>query len=205
MQVFSYTEGSSKYGADMKEEQGHLSWMTRGRKKLQDCRIFSVYTVHRESAEGVEGSFIQIDVPDWVTVVPVITDDQGKKRFLMVNQYRHGNETITREFPAGVVEHDEPKDQAAYREMLEETGYHAETLIELGSVSPNPAFMNNRVYTYLALDPVRQQEQNLDEFELIDVTAQLVEDVTSQMGTGIYDNGIMMISLMHYLRWAKKI
>lgn len=189
----------------MKEDHRHLSWETRERRKLQDCRIFTVYSVDRESFHGDTGSFIQIDAPDWVTVIPLLEEGQGKSSFLMVNQYRHGNEMITREFPAGIVEEGEPEERAAYRELLEETGYEAGELIQLGSVSPNPAFMRNRVTTFLARDLKQVQEQSLDEFEIIDVVPVPVDQVIPQMGSGIYDNGIMMISLLHYLKWAGMI
>ncbi len=189
----------------MNEDHRHLFWETRERRKLQDCRIFTVYSVDRESAQGAKGSFIQIDAPDWVTVIPLFEHHSGEKHFLMVNQYRHGNEMITREFPAGIVETGEPEERAAYRELLEETGYEAGELIQLGSVSPNPAFMGNRVTTFLARDLKQVQEQNLDEFEMIDVVPEPVDRVIAQMGSGIYDNGIMMISLLLYLKWAGMI
>ncbi len=189
----------------MSKEHTHLSWSTHGREKLQDCRIFSVYTVEREASDGSRGVFIEIDAPDWVTVIPEVTDEQGVDCFLMVNQYRHGTDSITREFPAGTVEPDEPKQEAALRELLEETGYRADELIELGEVSPNPAFMNNRVTTFLARKLTKVQGQQLDEHELIDVSPQIVSEVVQQMGSGMYDNGIMMISLLHYLRWKKAV
>ncbi len=189
----------------MSSKLDRLSWTTRGRKKVQDCRIFSVYAVDRENSTGGLGQFIQLEAPNWVTVIPLVIDAEGGQRFLMVSQYRHGNEMVTREFPAGTVEMDEPPAEAAARELLEETGYQAKELIELGTVSPNPAFMSNRVTTFLARDLHLVQEQELDEHELIDVVSEPVADVISSMGTGAYDNGIMMISLLYYLRYAGRL
>jgi len=189
----------------MEKHNKHLIWNTRNRRKLQEYSIFSVYSVQRESAEGTEGTFVQIDAPDWVTVIPLLLDEKGEKCFLMVKQYRHGNERITCEFPAGTVESEEPKQETAYRELLEETGYQAGKIIELGSVSPNPAFMNNSVTTFLATELVQVQDQELDEHEMIEVTARRINEVVAEMGSGMYDNGIMIISLYLYLKWAGQI
>jgi len=69
----------------------------------------------------------------------------------MVRQFRHGIENFTVELPGGMVDPDDrdPKD-AARREMIEESGYDADEIIELGRVHPNPAIQRNYCYSYLA-------------------------------------------------------
>jgi len=184
----------------MKENNEHLIWKTISRTWLNDYRIFNMYQIQRESAEGLIGTFFEVDAPDWVTIIPHITDEKLGPCFLMVRQYRHGSNEITLEFPAGMVEKDEDAKVCAGRELLEETGYKAGSLEFLGKVSPNPAFMNNTVSTYLAdgLELIRNQE--LDEHELIDVVLVPIRGVLASMGEGEYNNGIMMISLGFYLR-----
>ncbi len=184
----------------MKPDYSHLSWKTLGRKWLNDFKIFNVYQVHREASDGQSGTFYEVDAPDWVTVIPYLVDEERGDCFLMVRQYRHGSDQITLEFPAGMVEQGEAAEKSAYRELLEETGYRAGSLIHIGSVSPNPAFMKNTVSTYLAEDLELVQEQQLDEHEIIDIVPVPVQEVVRSMGTGEYNNGIMMISLAFYLR-----
>jgi ADP-ribose diphosphatase len=184
----------------MQKKNEHLIWKTISRKWLNDFRIFNIYQVQRESAEGLIGTFYEVDAPDWVTIISHITDEKLGSCFLMVRQYRHGSNEITLEFPAGMVEKGEDAEVCAGRELLEETGYKAGSLELLGKVSPNPAFMNNTVSTYLAdgLELIRKQE--LDEHELIDVVLVPVREVLASMGEDEYNNGIMMISLGFYLR-----
>ena len=69
----------------------------------------------------------------------------------MVRQFRHGIEGFTVELPGGMVdpEDPDPKD-AARREMIEESGYDSDDIIELGRVHPNPAIQPNYCYSYLA-------------------------------------------------------
>jgi len=179
----------------------HLSWKTTKRKKVHDCRIFDIYEVDRIAQDGRKGTFIQIDAPDWVTVIPLTRDQFGNRCFMMVKQYRHGNESITVEFPAGTVEKDELPKHAAFRELLEETGCRPSRLIKIGDVSPNPAFLTNTVTYYVAEELEFIQQQSLDEHEMIDIELIPVNEVLHAMGTGEYDNGVMVAALEFYVRW----
>jgi len=75
-----------------------------------------------------------------------------------------------------VEETDSPED-AARRELIEETGYKETEMHLLGSVHPNPAFLTNRCYTFLAkgVSPVKEQEQ--DEKEDIEVVVRPLEQI----------------------------
>jgi 8-oxo-dGTP pyrophosphatase MutT (NUDIX family) len=178
-----------------------LHWTTKEKRKMLDGRIFDVLEVDRLSPEGNEGSFIQLDAPDWVTVLPLTVDSLGHACFVMVRQYRHGNEEVTLEFPAGTVERDEHPRDAALRELLEETGGRPLDLIKIGEISPNPAFMNNSMTFYVAEAMEFIQQQNLDEHEQITVELVRVNDVIHSMGTGMYNNGVMVAGLLYFLRW----
>ena len=45
--------------------------------------------------------------------------------------------------------------------------------------------------------------QSLDPYETIDVIEVPVEDGIRDMGTGVYDNGIMMMAIGFFLRYAE--
>ncbi len=44
--------------------------------------------------------------------------------------------------------------EAAARELLEETGYRAGEIVDLGGVNPNPALFGNRLHAFVARDSV---------------------------------------------------
>ena len=59
---------------------------------------------------------------------------------------------MTLESPGGVIDPGEDPKRAALRELEEETGYTCDNIISLGVTNPNPAFINNKLYMFLALD-----------------------------------------------------
>ena len=186
------------------EETRRLTWQTVERNKVYDGPIFDIRKVRRASTDGREGEFIEINAPLWATVIPWFRDEQGIPSFIMVRQYRHGSDSVTIEFPAGTVDEGEEPQEAALRELLEETGCEpAEAVIELGSVSPNPAFMNNRVWFFFVEGIRKVAVQQLDVHEQLDILTIPVKQVLESMGTGVYDNGIMMIAQAFFLRYAQ--
>ncbi len=178
-----------------------LVWKDLDRRKLHSCRIFDLYEVKRLSPVGRERSFFLLDAPDWITVIPVLKNDEGTECFLMVEQFRHGSGELTLEFPAGIVDDGESPEEAALRELKEETGYRAGKIESLGAVSPNPAFMNNLTHTFTAFDLAFVSGQNLDDDEFIHFHLIPVSTVEKEMGTGRYSNGVMMMALAFYNRW----
>ena len=87
-----------------------------------------------------------IQSPDFVIIVAVTRQD----RILMVRQFRPAVGAVTLELPAGHVDPGEMPEQAARRELLEETGYEAESFKLLGALSPSVARFTNRMWCFFA-------------------------------------------------------
>ncbi|HEY3475840.1 MAG TPA: NUDIX hydrolase [Anaerolineales bacterium] len=101
----------------------------------------------------------------WVTIAALTR----QREVLFIKQYRHGAGKVLLELPGGGAEEHEDPLTAAKRELLEETGYSSENIMEVGKVSPNPASHTNLMYAYLALDAEQIGGQHLDETEEIEV------------------------------------
>ena len=70
--------------------------------------------------------------------------------FPLVRQFRPALEAITLELPSGHVDLGETPEQAAKRELREETGFVANELIFLGSLSPDTGRLSNRLWCFFA-------------------------------------------------------
>ncbi len=181
----------------------HLNWKSGKREILHKCVLFDLVGVERTSTDGRKGTFIEVDSKDWIVALPWFRREDGVPCFIMEEQFRHGSASITREFPAGLIEEGEPAIEAAKRELLEETGIEGKFTL-LGNVNPNSAFMANRQSFFLVEDLKKVSGQSLDANEQIDVIEVPVEEVIRDMGTGLYDNGIMMMALGFFLRLAEE-
>ena len=177
-----------------------LQWRERGRALIARCGIFDLIRAERVAGDGRQGSFYLLEAPGWVNVVPVLPG----RRFLMVRQYRQGLARTTVEFPAGLVEAGEEPEQAASRELEEETGRRAASLIPIGRVAANPAFMNNWCSTFCAkgLGPAgRAQPDELERLQVVEVDqAELAEKI----GTGEFVNSMTVVAWSWYLRYRQR-
>lgn len=98
-----------------------------------------------DEAEAKIRTAVTISLLDWCVVVAVTED----RRWVLVEQHRHGVDATTLEPAGGIIDAGEPPELAAVRELREETGFGAGTNEFLGWVHPNPALSSNRAHLYL--------------------------------------------------------
>lgn len=89
-----------------------------------------------------------IDTTDFVVVVALNAQDQ----LLLVRQFRAAANRFTLELPAGHIEPGETPEEAARKELCEETGYEAGTFELLARHSPSTARFTNLMWVYFASD-----------------------------------------------------
>ena len=132
-----------------------------------------------------------LEYPNWVNVVALTAEGQ----FILVRQYRHGIANVVLEIPGGVIDEGELAEDAARRELLEETGYQFESFEKLCELFPNPATSNNITTSYLATGGVLVQEQKLDSQEEIQVLTVSADELkkllfTNQFGQALHSSAL---------------
>jgi ADP-ribose pyrophosphatase len=131
----------------LSEDNSQLLWRRERSEQVADCRVFNVRRDYStDPRDGRAHDFYVIEAPDWINVIP-LTDDG---RVILIEQYRHGTGEISLEIPGGMIDAGESPQDAAARELLEETGYEASRVVLLGKTRPNPALQDNWIHTFVA-------------------------------------------------------
>lgn len=166
---------------------------------LGDFRIFRIRAdSSRSPRTGNVHRFFVLESPDWVNVIPLTPEGN----VVMIRQYRHDTEEVTLEVPGGMVDPgDGDPSVSAARELREETGYEAEEIIHLGSVAPNPAFLNNRCHSYLARRARRAHAVQLDGAEDIAFEEIPLADIPGLIRDGAITHSLT-IAAFYYLELA---
>lgn len=173
------------------------SWRLTRRETLFTHRLFAL---HRDSLAAdlagmaattdlvVHREALILDAPSWVNVIARTPDD----RILLVRQWRYGIGAPTLEIPGGMVEEGEDPREAAGRELLEETGYRAGSLAYLGEVEPNPAFITNRCFTFVADELERIGEPEGDGEEELTVESATLAEIPQLILSGAIRHALVI-------------
>jgi ADP-ribose pyrophosphatase len=132
--------------------------------------------------------------PGAVTVVAV--KDDGT--MVLVRKRRVAVERWLVEFCAGKLERGEDPQVAAARELEEETGYAARSLVKLGAFYTSPGFADEIMHVFVAtgLSPVPQRLEPGEELEVVEMRP---EALAAQISTGRVTDGK---TLGAFLLWS---
>lgn len=183
---------------------GDGQWTELSRRYVYDFGLFKASERTKRGPHGKTGSFVVLESPDWAVVVPTI-EKGGRRYVIAVRQIRHGAGVPMTEFPGGVVEPGEDPAAAAARELREETGYEAASIVHLGSCSPNPAFMANTFHVFAAEGLTLAGDQSLDEHEIVDVVELPEDEMLAVIGDPPWSHALMTAAAWYYRRWREGI
>jgi 8-oxo-dGTP pyrophosphatase MutT (NUDIX family) len=177
------------------------SWKKLDSKSLSDFRIFSVRSDRRVSPRTqAEHSFYVIDCANWVNVIAITPDQQ----LVMIEQFRHGTETVELEIPGGMIDPEDASPlEAGVRELREETGYAGERARVLGDIYPNPAIMSNTCYTVLVENCRCVHPCQFDNAEDLATRLVPVAEIPGLVAQGKIRHSLVVVALYHYELWKR--
>lgn len=143
------------------------------------------FTVREDviTQEGQERLYSVIERPNTVIVIPIINHD----RIILLKQFRHPTASYSWELPMGGIDEGEATEEAAIRELAEETDIQLQTdsLIELGKFNPAPALTSQQV-TVFTVNIEKEKIENLDK--------EINVDDIEEMKTVSIDEALTMVS-----------
>ena len=161
----------------------------------ESYNIFNIRTDRSSSPRtDVAHDFYILESKDWVNVISLTP----QKEVVLIRQYRHGIRDITLEIPGGILEKKDSPKEAAQRELREETGYQESDIILLGDVHPNPAFLDNRCYTFLARDVFRVGKQEQDDKEDIEVLLRPLDEIPRLIQEGEITHSLVLAAFYRF-------
>ena len=157
-------------------------------KTLSTEEIFKghVIDVRVEKVELPDGRVSSRELVGHCGGVGIIAVDENREVF-MVSQYRIAAKSMMLEIPAGKLEKGEGPLECGKRELIEETGYKANSLVHLGEYYATPGYCEEKLNIYLAQD-LEFVGQHLDDGEFLNVQKYKLDDLYSMvMENKIYD------------------
>lgn len=138
----------------------------------------------REAVRLEDGTIVDdyytIEQLDFVVIFALVRSDT----ILAIRHYKHGAKKINLGLPAGYVENKESPADAARRELLEETGYRAESVRLLGSYVVDGNRGCGHAHVVFATGLTRQQDADPDDLETIVLEEIPISDLPGLLASG---------------------
>jgi 8-oxo-dGTP pyrophosphatase MutT (NUDIX family) len=176
-------------------------WRDVDSKPLGDFRVFKLRVDRKISPRnGQPHDFYVLDSPSWVNVIATTADNQ----LVMVEQFRHGTNTVELEIPGGIMDKADADPVATgMRELQEETGYEGQNARLLGEVLPNPAIMSNTCYTVLIQNCALKHPTQWDSGEDIITRLVPVSEITQLVAAKKIRHSLVLCALYHFDLWTR--
>lgn len=127
--------------------------------------VFSTswFNIVAKKLNNIALPYFVVDCPDCVSVLAVTKEN----KMLLVRQYRPTIEQDSIELPSGHIEKNEIPEQAALRELFEETGYKGYNPLLIGIIATDTGRLGNRLWCYLMKDVEEYSECSTSEINEI--------------------------------------
>ncbi len=172
---------------------------------LKEEKLFSGlrFTVSRRRIKYRDRVFDRdiVVFPNSIVILPVLKSDQ----LILIRQYRAPINDFIYEAPAGVVESGESINEAAKRELVEETGYEPGELIDVGEYFPVPGYSTEKMHMFIARD-LEYVGMKPEPYEIIKPVVVRVDDAIDMIKrNAIRDLKTVFLILfyVHYM-WKKQ-
>ncbi len=174
-------------------------WKLISTKKVYSSFFIDLY----EDTLDIDGKnkiYIRGIRKDYSTIVPFISNDE----IMVIKSYRYLVDSVQIEVPSGYIDDGESAQQAALRELKEETGFNARKLIPIGTYTTDYSMFKQKGNLFVAYDLVKEGEQSLGIMEKIDVQILNVKEIMDMLLEGKVMNAASIVALYRALDFHHK-
>ena len=162
-------------------------------KRVFQGAQFDVRVTELSCASGKTVTREVVIHPGAVVVLPIVDSNT----IIMIRNERFAVGETLWELPAGTLEPEEPPEETAKRELIEETGYRCEQLHPLTTFYTTPGFCNETMVAYVA-EGLSFVGQNLDDDEEITVEPLKWDDILKMIRGNEIRDGKSLAALLYF-------
>lgn len=134
---------------------------TVSRRVLEQGRFIGLEEITWRGADGQDRRWEAAERVVGKSAVLLIPWRRPSNTLILIRQYRPPAEAEVLEFPAGLIDEGETPEEAAHRELLEETGYHGTILQVLPPAYNSPGLTSETVYpVFMDIDETRPENES---------------------------------------------
>jgi ADP-ribose pyrophosphatase len=167
-------------------------------KQIYRGRVINVRVDTVRMANGRTASRDVVEHAGAVAIVPVT--DEG--HIVFVRQFRLPAAKNLLEIPAGSLDPGEVPDEAAQRELREETGQRAATLRRLTGFYTAPGYSSEYIHVYVA-EGLSEDRLEADEDEDLAVELRTLPEALELIDSGAIEDAKTIVGLLAYARERK--
>jgi len=172
-----------------------LNEKTVERKIAFEGRVFQVEVKKVELFDG-SISNREVVLHNGGATIVALDDDMN---VYLVRQFRSPYEKVLLELPAGKLEKGEDPRACAIRELKEETGMEASSVVSLGEMYATPGYCSEIIHLYLA-QGLTHGEGNPDDGEFLQTVKMPLEQAVKMVETNEISDAKTMVALLKTAR-----
>jgi ADP-ribose pyrophosphatase len=182
-------------------KNGPLGWRIRSTKQIYSNDLIKLFEDTLD-LNGEDKIYTRAIRRNYSTIVPFIS----KNEVLVIRSYRHLVDSIQVEAPSGYIENGENPDQAAKRELEEETGYAAKKIVSLGCYTLDYTMFEQKGNLFAAYD-LRNEEgrkQSLGKMEKIETDIITIDEIKQLLFEGKILNAASIVAFYKALDFHER-